>query len=866
MVHRGRIQEFERASHPTGNMKHPRQFSTRSRAKSTASFKGLRRVLTHDTLSGMDRDHHPARIRSSESISRRRTLSGLNMTNLGLARSNPNFMGNGSGSHNHTFVVSSPGLRPRRSKSTHSVLQYGTDKDHIYNHIDNFASEEEVEYFTDEEGNPIMEDMDTIMPNIKENDISEGDKNDIRKVNSLHSPLSKKPEFTLGNDHELSHSAESSTDRDDVDKVSDISPKTTATEHQMEADETNSDDTIENTDNKVDSDNNAKQTVTDTKIDNSPSTDNIDSSESKNSNDLIIRKDSDDHIENSNLTDISSGNALDNTSNELTRQARNNELLKSNSTESENDKIINNLQKGNNETSIVEDRIKPDNAENVNPDYTLPKLKHPALEAEDNIPEVEDIIQTEDNNIASDNLIPSQTMSDKQQNTNAGYRQDNTNNINTIRDHNADMDEPIIKNSLTDQYIPNMILSQSTGMERTFEQPASIQNSLANELRRHKVNENTVETNNITNSFSNNNDGTGNINFARKPSLGPQQSSLRQTQNPKTMENSRIPAVQRSPQNIENRNKRNSFSNSYASLTNNLQRANAAVSLALAASAVNNPSKNKPKQVTLNNNIDSKPSSYISTIFNRRPASRESNLKANLRDPTDKVGGPSLLSQLSNNNNKGGSNGADVDDKLANFSQFLKPENIDGDSRTQRKLWLQRENSIMDLNLQNNTSADAMFMATNVDVKREFERISHEYTNLRRFYNPIDAALTRFESHKDHVPNVVGQTSTQSKIKTNGRRNTGDKEITQSLASGGDNMFNAFTSGRSVTSKNSDNNLKVDDFFGNTQNSKLQRILTTIWNQETVNFSNEVNPLGKNPNMMNGNNNPGLHAPGIRRF
>ena len=171
----------------------------------------------------------------------------------------------------------------------------------------------------------------------------------------------------------------------------------------------------------------------------------------------------------------------------------------------------------------------------------------------------------------------------------------------------------------------------------------------------------------------------------------------------------------------------------------------------------------------------------------------------------------------------------------------------------------------MDLNLQKDSNADSIFMATNVDVKREFERISHEYTSLRRFYNTIDAALERFESNKGQIQSTVNKTSTNANIKSHSRKHTSNNEITQSLVSQGDSMLNAFINGRSVTSKVSENNLKADDFFGNTQNSKLQRILTTMWNQESANFNNEVNPLStKNSgrtaaNENNTNTNAGLH-------
>ncbi|CAL9736903.1 target of rapamycin complex 1 subunit Tco89p [Monosporozyma servazzii] len=827
MVHHGRVPEVERGSHPVSSMKHPRQFSTRSRAKSTASFKGLRRVLTHDTLNPMEREHHPHRIKSADSISRRRTMSGLNMTSLGLARSNPNMIvtsieptGSGSQSHSHSFGPTSPGIRPRRSKSTHSVLQYGEDAG-LYNKIDDFASEEEVECFTDEEGNPIENEEEIGANGMMMSNIEEVDATDSKSIisgsktrkSSVPNPISKKPEFTIGIDHEeidspTQYSAnDHSNSNSDNDVTRTIIPKVDQKEVTLteptpgDAHNTLDQGSASNDSDKIINVGNAASFEDDNIPHKHESLDN-----------LIIRKDSDDHIENADLSKIVSVNELNGSnSNELTRQVRNNNLTNSNS---HNNDIINDFQRNNEISTTNEDLLVPDK-------------------------------EKQQSNHTNNIVLPTRHAKDEHQNNN-------------IIDS-----EHVIKNSLTDQYIPNMILSQSTGMERTFEQPPSIQNSLSNQLRRQNdniiptsgaMNSTISEPDNNFNSFQNGKEDS----HLRKPrNLSQQSDGDRQNPNETALDDSKNLDVQRSPQNMENKNKRNSFSNSFSSLTNNLQRANAAASLAMAASAASNSTKNKVKQngtATIPENT-SKPSSYISTIFNRRPASRQSNGRQEGNTSPDKVG-PSLLSQLSNSTNKDSSitTKANLDDNLSNFSQFLKSENTDGgDSRTQRKLWLQRENSIMDLNLQNDTSADSIFMATNVDVKREFERISHEYTSLRRFYNPIDSALTRFEMNKDHIQPTLGKTSTNANIKSHARKNTNENEISQSLVSQGDNMFNAFTSGRSVTTKASENNSKGDDFFGNTQNSKIQRVLTTIWNQESVNFSNEVNPLSKNRSQIAGN-------------
>lgn len=829
--------------HPTSNTKHPRQFSTRSRAKSTASFKGLRRALGHDIPKSIDKSYHHqqhhhsfnnpmTRIKSADSLYRRRTLSALNMTSLGMSgshtgplaqlthsgRSRPHSCTNSLG---HT----SGGIRPTITKSTHSVLQYGIEQPKSdLNNIDNLVSEEEVDYFTDEELSPSEDDAsnDTTSSENLDRDMNTTSIHAIDTIPTttnntvIPKPLSKKPQFTLGNDHvKLDNSIQSSDSDEEELPLKKESKGTDNNENHLDAIKIIKEDNLT----KVKEEQQYKNLLSNVSIDgkklseqkNHTNVDNISitSNHIASPHNQMVRQPSEDHIGNA--------ESIDSTiSNELTRQARN--------------------QKHSFPHSKDTDHIEYD------------------LQMDKSTPTQKDLLMNDANpdrkNYTSNfNLINSPNK-------------DNFKKSKIDRNHQNQS----IKNSLTGQYIPTMILSQSTGIERTFEHPASIQNSLSNELHTTTTSSKSATHNekNTTTNVPLMNSDRQNINThssnkvitnkVENPNIILQENSrIIKNSLQKESDNHKQSNKQKFPQQIETENKRNSFSNSYSSLTNNLQRANAAASLAMIANTENNSSKLKPKKSTTSiiHENSSKHSSYISTIFNRRPHSRQQQyLKQERRGSTEK-NAPSLLSQLSNSNRRTSiaENKINMDNNFSNFSQFLKTDNTnDGDLRTQRKLWLQRENSIMDLNLQKDGNADSIFMATNVDVKREFERISHEYTSLRRFYNTIDAALTRFESNKNHIQSTVGKTSTNANIKSQSRKPPSSNEITQSLTSQGDNMLNAFISGRSVTSKVSDSNLKADDFFGNTQNSKLQRILTTMWNQESANFNNEVNPLSTKNN------------------
>ncbi|KAL6942358.1 hypothetical protein ACO0QE_003531 [Hanseniaspora vineae] len=81
---------------------------------------------------------------------------------------------------------------------------------------------------------------------------------------------------------------------------------------------------------------------------------------------------------------------------------------------------------------------------------------------------------------------------------------------------------------------------------------------------------------------------------------------------------------------------------------------------------------------------------------------------------------------------------------LNDFSSFLKSDSNDAESRTQQKLWLQRENSILDLSSDAlNNQLDAVFMATSVEAKRESERISREYAAVKRYNNPLYTSIQK---------------------------------------------------------------------------------------------------------------------------
>lgn len=283
-----------------------------------------------------------------------------------------------------------------------------------------------------------------------------------------------------------------------------------------------------------------------------------------------------------------------------------------------------------------------------------------------------------------------------------------------------------------EQYVPDMILSQSTGMERRFDQ-LSRQSSMAwvnqgeNQVEQMKTRE----------------QGSNNFNYINQDLAA----SLTDENISQTNERASDSA-------------RHDFSTSISSLTSHLQKA-----------------VPKAPQQKSGINFENIPTQYSSKEL----------------APTEK-------------NSLSG---------LTDFSNFLQTSEVGGDSRTQQKLWLQRENSIQDLSSQN-SNHDSVFLASNVEARREFERISREYTNVRRFSNPLADSLHR----------VALQQNIEIKK---------HKKAASNEASGG---LLVLDRGRNKGGK---------DVIPCGDKLEMQRQLTKIWNNSTAQFNRIDNPLAESP-------------------
>lgn len=635
--------------HPTRPF---RQFSTRSRAKSSASFKGLHRIVANECVGDADdnivNESGFKKSKSSDSLCRKRALSGLNMTALGRVRSHPAqpaMWRSGSDTSCNSFSAAQTiGIKPSKNKSTHSVVDM-RDGEELYDN--DSTTDEEVEYFTDEEEEDEENDMKSSNDISSDRANNSGDNEKVDHRESSENSLSENSRSVLlsktfsdltipfpekDNDNQVINQPSYKVPSNLI-KRKDINEEHLLKEHAIE--EPHKSETgfeIEGDDDKI----------TNNERDDEP-------------NNVEIDEDGDDHISHPDMNEFISDNDIVGISNSLTRQANNHGSINT-----------------------------------------------PGL--------------TDNKNFIDDK---------KREENEDGYDTDKASSTN-------------------EDYVPNMFLSQSTGVERRFEQLPSMQNPFADDF---PINSNNKKQDIIT---AYDNDGTHNKNFLNSSD----DTGVSQGQFPKEP-------------------KQQHFTNPILGLTTSLQGSGTGSSQGLAR---------------MEN-------------FLQKRASLNSILRSDLRSLLSSERPQSLQREQVSSSN------------VNNFAQFLKSDGIDGDSRTQRKLWLQRENSIMDLSSHNDGN-DPIFMASNVEVKREFERISREYINVRRFASPVEEALMRIETSQMAI-GIKGSQRTDSDINDIITPNYGSKYT------------------------------KVDEFLPQTENTKLHRILSGIWKEESALFNKDTNPLNK---------------------
>ena len=831
MVQKGRSSETHHVQvAPTSGVsqaKQARHITGKHRPKNSVSFKGLRKVLTHD---GTTIERDPMRsAKSSDALFRKRTFNGLNMTALARIRSNPSGFPATSGHaglrHNSTLSITGhPGLKPRRTKSTQSIVSL-KDEDNATSSLS--VTDEDDEYFTDYED---IQEEDPIAEQFGEHGL-------VKRYGSSLSNLFKRESLPSVNRRHRS-----------IDTALNMTMLETPTEIKVEPldkhlSERITDDTEEYRERSttVDSENNL--------IDQSFAA-------ATGGNDAtgkdIEEEDDDDDDDDDEDEDASAGGNRIRLQRTLeiiphriqsTRPYEHHHRVRRAShkhvriQEDETNGYNLGLRKTNTTTSdstitntvaTVTAGTKGSTKDDDTKVQTPPPEKEASIEGQ--VKPMGNKAQRDDNSTASirdeDTIKP--VGSPGESKMEIGSILTGTNNKLKPLDTSQTTEPGSEQNSdiITDQYIPDMILSQSTGVEKTFEAPSSIQNSLANEL--HAAGEKDLRKivshhseKKLSFSTATSSRGSSTQNLREMSSLVPGNISGLALSNQRTSSSELL---------------RTEVLKSRSSDTNVKKRFTLAGTSPTPSSSKQNDQQNVVRRTTTSENLVHTPLTpsgqekklYQNPVRSSRFADRNPGSSGTAGRDYSK------LSSMVSHSNRGFMGSGN--ERINNFSQFLNSDISEGESRTQRKLWLQRENSIMDLNLQND-SVDSLFMSSSIELKREFERISHEYTSVRRYYNPIAASITRLEANyqkggveKFNVANAHSNKKSTTKKKSG--------HLSNNSTTSGNDIFVEYSSSYSGNNKN-------EEFISKVQSSKLQSILSSMWKEESAAFNNEINPLSK---------------------
>ncbi|SGZ40145.1 uncharacterized protein HGUI_02345 [Hanseniaspora guilliermondii] len=249
-----------------------------------------------------------------------------------------------------------------------------------------------------------------------------------------------------------------------------------------------------------------------------------------------------------------------------------------------------------------------------------------------------------------------------------------------------------------------------------------------------------------------------------------------------------------------------------------------------------------PERPTFKNNLFSGRNMNNLETSNARPNSTGS-IKRNSNSNnfnSNSVAANSLLkiATMANSNGSPVATQKNNETDFNDFNSFLKSDTFkeDKDSRTQQRLWLQRENSILDLSTdQSRSKFDSIFQPFSVDAKRDFENIAKEYNSIKRFGNPLVENLKKIQSLLEI--NTDNKTASESKLSMSDRTTkTGSNKTS----------FTNLNINNTQSVKSYNNSVGKDGKQLNNKNmdeDSYERILANIWDTEAkkmINFNQNI--------------------------
>lgn len=202
----------------------------------------------------------------------------------------------------------------------------------------------------------------------------------------------------------------------------------------------------------------------------------------------------------------------------------------------------------------------------------------------------------------------------------------------------------------------------------------------------------------------------------------------------------------------------------------------------------------------------------------------------------EKTGGnTSLLSQQAKNKNKPHLNDQEyqeVDLSKLDLSSYLSSQESEPETRTQQKLWLQREN-VATLNDSEEMDNGNTAHIVNQTSRFQYEQLSREFLQIRRYKNPVMDSLKRLD--RDGLSN--------KKVDIDSKSNKEINSAATSLAKSAKQQYIPASVSKSLDFRSKEASLTEDEHL-QVNLDEINETLADIWKQNCINFK-EMNLMKK---------------------
>ena len=237
--------------------------------------------------------------------------------------------------------------------------------------------------------------------------------------------------------------------------------------------------------------------------------------------------------------------------------------------------------------------------------------------------------------------------------------------------------------------------------------------------------------------------------------------------------------------------------------------------------SVNEP---EPRQ---NHFMSQKKGSSLSPL-STPPPMKEASSTSTIFKPKSSIESPNKESLLSKQTKTQNNASHEVDFSTLDLSSYLSTQEPELETRTQQKLWLQRENvaTLNDSEDGNNRNA---LNYINQTTRFQYEQVSREFLNVRRYTNPVLESLTRIQETKNLRQRVSIDGSSSGDHSSHISKSVKQQMFAQSIS-------------KSLGFSLKEAETKTEDTF-TTNIEDYNKILLDMWNENCIKFTDSTTSM-----------------------